>query len=100
MLRDIINKFFDDFMLSHHEYMPGNEGSPKSPHKPLFEDVETTADEEYRVYKAIETLTEKELEFLDGVILKAYFTKYPRPTDDEFLLALFTKWKKEREKDD
>lgn len=55
---------FECFLDEHKEYLEGHEDEQLSLHKPKYEGIDTTADEEFNVYCAIRDLSEKELHFL------------------------------------
>lgn len=59
---------FESFLDEHKEYLKGHENDPVSPHKPKYEGIDTSADEEFNVHRAIHDLTEKELRFLYALI--------------------------------
>lgn len=54
---------FEAFLDDHKEFTKEHADLPESPHTPKFEEIPTTAEEEFNVYSALKVLNEKELLF-------------------------------------
>lgn len=78
-----IDGAFESFLDEHKEYLEGHENDPVSPHKPKYPGIDTTANEEFKVYCAIHDLTEKELRFLYSLITDKLLLALIYNTDEE-----------------
>ena len=78
-----IDGAFESFLDDHKEYLKEYENAPVSPHKPKYEGINTTSDEEFNVYCAIHDLTEKELRFLYSLMTDKLLYALIYNTDEE-----------------
>lgn len=70
MKTEILNKF-ESFLDDHKEYLEEHKNRPPSPHKPRYQGVNTTAENEFNVYSVLNVLNETELQFLYELINEA-----------------------------
>ncbi len=73
---------FESFLDNHKEYTKEHENDPVSPHNRKYFSIDTTADEEFNVYRAIHDLTEKELRFLYALMTDKVMQAFISSTEE------------------
>ena len=74
---------FEGFLDDHKEYTKEYENNPPSPHKPKYPSIDTTAYEEFNVYRSIYDLSEKELRFLYALMTDKLLVALTYSTENE-----------------
>lgn len=74
---------FEGFLDDHKEYTKEHENNPPSPHKPKYPNIDTSADEEFNVYRSIYDLSEKELRFLYALMTDKLLVALMYSTENE-----------------
>ncbi len=74
---------FEAFLDDHKEYTKEHENAPTSPHNPKYPSIDTTADEEFNVHRAICDLSEKELRFLYALMSEKVLVALMYSTENE-----------------
>lgn len=74
---------FESFLDDHKEFTKEHEDNPPSPYKPRYPEIDTTANEEFNVYRAISDLSEKELRFLYALMTECMLIALKYSTENE-----------------